>query len=72
MAQEPGPAEAAALLDQIDALLGGLPQLYAQILERRLQGFTVAEIAEQTAISRQSVYRVLDLLGERLRNQITE
>ena len=65
----PAPQEAAALVDQIDALLTGLPELHAQILERRLQGFSVAEIAEQTEVSRQTVYRVLDLLGERLLKQ---
>ena len=72
VAHEPGPAEAAALVDQIDALLTGLPELHARILERRLQGFSVAEIAEQTEVSRQTVYRSLELLGERLQKQSAE
>jgi RNA polymerase sigma-70 factor (ECF subfamily) len=63
---EPGPAEAAALVDQIEALLRGLPALYAQILERRLEGRPVAEIADQLGLSRQTIYRALNLLQERL------
>jgi RNA polymerase sigma-70 factor (ECF subfamily) len=69
VAHEPGPAEAAALVDQIDALLRGLPELHVRILEMRLQGWTVVEVARQMGVCRQTVYRVLDLLGERLARQ---
>jgi RNA polymerase sigma-70 factor (ECF subfamily) len=72
LAHEPGPAEAAALVDQIDSLLLGLPELHARVLDKRLQGYTVAEIAEQLAVSRQTVYRVLDLLQQRLTRQDQE
>ena len=72
VAYDPGPDEAIALVDQLDALLRGLPELHAHVLEKRLQGFSVAEIAEQQAVSRQTVYRVLDLLGERLNRQVAD
>ncbi len=65
----PGPEEAVLLLDQLDALLKGLPEFHAVVLEKRLQGYSVAEIAAHAALSRQTVYRVLDLLGERLLKQ---
>src|SRR5262245_53147337 len=65
----PGPAEAAELVDQIDHLLRGLPELYCHVLERSLQGHSVADIAEQLAVSRQTVYRALDLLRRRLERQ---
>jgi RNA polymerase sigma-70 factor (ECF subfamily) len=64
--QEPGPEEAAILVDQIEVLLRGLPAQYCQILEMRLQGQAVADIAEKLNVSRQSVYRALSLLQGRL------
>jgi RNA polymerase sigma-70 factor (ECF subfamily) len=63
---DPGPAEAAALVDQIEALLAGLPAEYGDVLERRLAGETVTHIAAGLGLSRQGVYRMLDLLQERL------
>ena len=64
--REPGPEEAAVLVDQIETLLDGLPALYEQILEQRLQGFAVAEIAADRGGSRLTVYRALGLLQKRL------
>jgi DNA-directed RNA polymerase specialized sigma24 family protein len=73
MAIRPGPAEAIALVeDQLEELLHGLPELHTHLLEKRLQGFSVSEIAEHTTVSRQTVYRVLELLGERLMRQVSE
>jgi RNA polymerase sigma-70 factor (ECF subfamily) len=66
LAQEPGPAEAAALVDEIEALLRGLPSLYCQVLELRLEGHSVAEIAARMKVSRQTIYRALNLLQQRL------
>jgi RNA polymerase sigma-70 factor (ECF subfamily) len=63
---EPGPAEAAELVDQIEALLAGLPGEFARVLELRLSGDSVADVARQLGLSRQSVYRMLDLLRNRL------
>jgi RNA polymerase sigma-70 factor (ECF subfamily) len=66
LAGEPGPDEAVALVDQVDALLRGLPPWYARLLDLRLQGRTVAEAAAELDVSRQTVYRALDLLRQRL------
>lgn len=65
-ARDPGPEEAAALADQVEALLHGLPPLYAQVLESRLQGCGATEAAGRLGISRQTVHRALRLLRERL------
>jgi RNA polymerase sigma-70 factor (ECF subfamily) len=65
-AGEPGPDEAAALVDQVDALLRDLPPWYARLLDLRLQGCSVAEAADELAVSRQTVYRALALLQHRL------
>jgi hypothetical protein len=64
--QEPGPDEAVILVDQIEMLLDGLPPLYCRLLEMRLQGQGVTEIAAELKVSRQTVYRALDLLQQRL------
>jgi RNA polymerase sigma-70 factor (ECF subfamily) len=66
VSQEPTPAEAAELVDRIESLLQGLPDLYCQILEQRLHGHAVADIAAGLAVSRQTVYRALELLQHRL------
>ena len=63
---EPGPDEAAVLVDQIDALLRGLPEVYGRVLELRLSGDHVTEIAERLGLSRQSIHRMLTLLQDRL------
>jgi RNA polymerase sigma-70 factor (ECF subfamily) len=64
--REPGPEEAAALLDQVESLLEGLPPFYAQLLAMRLEGCKVNRIAAELGVSRQTVYRALKLLQSRL------
>jgi RNA polymerase sigma-70 factor (ECF subfamily) len=66
VAREPGPDEAVALIDQIDALLHGLPELHGDVLHMRLEGHSVAEIAARLGVSRQTVYRALELFRQRL------
>jgi RNA polymerase sigma-70 factor (ECF subfamily) len=66
IAREPDPAEAAALVGEIEDLLRGLPALHGQVLELRLQGHGVAEIAPRLGVSQRTVYRTLTLLQERL------
>lgn len=68
-ARDPDPADATDLVDQVAALLRGLPELYGDVLGRRLQGESVADIAAALNVSRQTVYRVLDLLGDRAARQ---
>jgi RNA polymerase sigma-70 factor (ECF subfamily) len=63
---DPGPEDAAVLVDQIEALLRGLPPLYPELLELRLQGHTVIETAARLGVSRQTVHRALNLLQQRL------
>ncbi|HYV37222.1 MAG TPA: sigma-70 family RNA polymerase sigma factor [Gemmataceae bacterium] len=64
--REPGPEEATILEDTVDALLAGLPPQYGEILQLRLQGQTVVDVAAQLSVSRQTVYRMLALLQHRL------
>lgn len=69
--REPGPDEAAILTDEIQVLLRGLPALYTQVLELRLQGHSVTDIASRLGVARQAVYRVLDLLQQRLASRLS-
>jgi RNA polymerase sigma-70 factor (ECF subfamily) len=71
-AREPGPDDAAALVDQIEALLQGLPPLYARLLDLKLQGHTVVDVAAELGVSRQTVHRALNLLQERLAESVGE
>jgi RNA polymerase sigma-70 factor, ECF subfamily len=66
LSREPGPEEAAVLMEEMDALLHGLPERYAEVLTLRLEGYSVAEIATRLALCRQTVYRALELLRQRL------
>jgi RNA polymerase sigma-70 factor (ECF subfamily) len=64
-ARDPDPADAAELVDEIAGLLRGLPDVYGDILGRRLQGESVADLAAALGVSRQTVYRALELLADR-------
>jgi len=64
-ARDPDPADAAELLDHVAALLRGLPEVYGDVLGRRLAGESVADAAAALGVSRQTVYRALELLGDR-------
>jgi RNA polymerase sigma factor (sigma-70 family) len=64
--REPDPAEAAALVDLMEAMLQGVPPLYGRVLELRLQGMPAAEVARELGISRNTVYRALELFKQRL------
>jgi RNA polymerase sigma factor (sigma-70 family) len=66
VAHEPGPEEAAALVDQVEALLRGLPPQYCELLQLRLEGHTVSDTAARLGLSRRTVHRALHLLQQRL------
>lgn len=72
VANHPGPVEAAILIEQVGQLLEGLPALYCRMLELRLAGYTVAETAQELDVSRQTIYRALNLLQERLMSHVPE
>ena len=69
VSRTPSPHEATTLADELEFVLRGLPPAYVQMVEMRLQGYTAAEIADQMGVSRQTVYRVLRLLQERLQQR---
>jgi len=68
--REPSPEEAAALADELERVLAQLSALGRRVLELRLQGAQLAEIAEDTGRSERTIRRALgqirELLAERL------
>jgi len=66
----PSPEEAVALADELERVLAHLDRFGKRVLELRLQGFRLSEIADDTGRSERSVRRSLsqirDLLAERL------
>jgi RNA polymerase sigma factor (sigma-70 family) len=63
-AREPTPVEAVALADEVEMLMGRLGDREKQILEMRLQGFNLEEIALETGRSERTVRRVIDKVRE--------
>jgi RNA polymerase sigma factor (sigma-70 family) len=63
-AREPTPVEAVALADEVETLMGRLSDRERQILEMRLQGFNLEEIALETGRSERTVRRVIDKVRE--------
>ena len=64
--EEPGPVDAAIFVDLLERILDGLPELHAKILSRLMDGMSKVEIAQELEVSRQTVYRVLDVFTNRL------
>lgn len=68
--REPLPEEVAMLTELIDRLLRRLDPERRPILELRLQGCTVEEIAAQLQISERTVHRILAGVREHLRTDL--
>ncbi len=66
---EPGPEEAAMLIDETEAFLKSLKPQDRPIVELRLQGYNSIEIAEQTGRAERSVRRILKQIHDRLTNK---
>lgn len=66
LAKEPGPAEALSLLDELEQVMSPLKPLPRRILELRLQGWTIAEIAAETRRSERRVHYVIEEVKQQL------
>jgi RNA polymerase sigma factor (sigma-70 family) len=60
LAREPAPVEAVALAEQVERMMAGLEPLQRRMLELRLQGYTLFEIAEATQRTERTVRRLLE------------
>jgi RNA polymerase sigma-70 factor (ECF subfamily) len=64
--QEPSPLEALALADELEQVMRRLKPLDRRILELRLQGYTIEEVAAATERSERRVYRILEQIKQQL------
>jgi RNA polymerase sigma-70 factor (ECF subfamily) len=69
LARGPSPVEAAALADELEQVFGRLKPVHRRMLELRLQGYTIEEIAATTQRSEQRVYRILQRIKQELRQK---
>jgi RNA polymerase sigma-70 factor (ECF subfamily) len=67
--QEPSPAEAAALADELEQVMRQLDPVQRRVFELRLQGYNLDEIAAETRYSQRTVCRILDLIKELLQRR---
>ena len=72
IAAEPSPDEALAVVEEVQRLMEGLTPSQCQMLELRLQGHTVDEIAAQVNRSERGVRWLLDKIKERLQEHLAE
>jgi RNA polymerase sigma factor (sigma-70 family) len=70
VAREPSPAEAAAVLDELEEVLRPLAPLHRRMAELRLQGQTVEEIAAEVGLSERMVRLVLEQVRTQLRQRL--
>jgi len=72
LTREPGPLEVVALCDELEDILRDLKPSYRRMVELRLQGYNVFEIAEETGAGERTVRRVLDKIKTRLETRRLE
>ena len=72
VAHAPGPEEAVALADELELILRDMRPPRPEVLNLCLQGYSASEIASRVKRSRWTVRRMLDEIGERLRDRMEE
>jgi RNA polymerase sigma factor (sigma-70 family) len=70
--RDPSPQETLAVLEEIQQLTARLDPLQKQIVELRLQGYRIEEIADEVQRSERTVRRVMDKIKQRLEHRLHE
>jgi RNA polymerase sigma-70 factor (ECF subfamily) len=68
----PSPMEAASLVDEMEQLLLRFDDSERSILELRLQGYTLDEVARQVGCTERTVRRILDRIKSHLERWLVE
>lgn len=68
----PSPDDAAALLDELDQILSRVPELHRQIIEARLRGGSIHEVALEVKRSERTVRRALEMFREMLQTRFAQ
>jgi RNA polymerase sigma-70 factor (ECF subfamily) len=66
LARDPSPEEAAVLAETLERLMRGLTERERQVLELRLQGYTVPEISSRVGRTEYTVQGILKRVRQRL------
>jgi RNA polymerase sigma-70 factor (ECF subfamily) len=72
ISRDPSPDQAAIVTDEIDALAKDVDEDKRKILELRLQGFHIEEIAKEIGRSERTVRRTMKAFRERLEERLQE
>jgi RNA polymerase sigma factor (sigma-70 family) len=72
LTHEPSPAEAAALADELEQVLRSLEPRQRRMVELRLQGYSLEEIAAVTQRCERTVRRILERVKEQLERRCQE
>ena len=72
LARDPTPAEATMLVEQVELLMSDFDEVQRKMLEMRLAGHTVGEIADEINRSERTVRRLLDKVKDKLQHQLEE
>lgn len=72
LARDPSPSDAAAIVEELELVMSQILPLHRQILELRLQGWTIPEISEHVRRSERSVRRALQNVREALEKRLVE
>jgi RNA polymerase sigma-70 factor, ECF subfamily len=72
LAHEPSPADAAALADELEQVLRDLEPRQRRMVELRLQGYSLDEIAAATQRCERTVRRILDQVKDQLEKRCQE
>ncbi len=70
VARGPSPSEALAVVEELEEVMRGLDAVHRRILELRLQGQSVEEIAEDVQRSERTVRRVLEKVKTELNQRL--
>jgi RNA polymerase sigma-70 factor, ECF subfamily len=72
LTREPSPVEALAVVEEAELLTRGLTDEQRRMVELRLQGYLIEEIATQTSRSERTVRRVLDKVKQDLEQRLED
>lgn len=72
LTREPSPVEALAVVEEAELLTRGLTEEQKRMVELRLQGYLIEEIAVQTSRSERTVRRVLEKVKQDLEQRLED
>lgn len=70
LARDPSPQDAAMLIDELEHLLSPLSEIQRQIVEMRLDGFTLDEIAVEVRRSQRTVRRTMEQIKSQMEDRL--